>query len=218
MDRSMKLISPTYPNQYGSTALVPSDFSASLCKSLAPYNTIGNQNFFWRASYDASSVIQQGTSLDTSVSYSFNLSNFPGYNDFVSTFDEYRLHALSVCISPNYTNFPANALNPRLWTVIDYDDAATVSRASAEAYDTCVISPPGCGVIRVIKPRIAMAAYTGTFTGYVNMAEQWIDLNSTSVQHYGLKLVVEGGSGATPPLLQTYTVTVTGFWEFRATR
>lgn len=46
----------------------------------------------------------------------------------------------------------------------------------------------------LLRPRTAMAAYSGAFTSYANMSDQWIDLNSTSVQYYGFKLLLPPAS------------------------
>jgi len=43
--------------------------------------------------------------------------------------------------------------------------------------------------VRVFRPRIAMAAYSGSvFTSFANMTNVWLDTASNSVQHYGLKV------------------------------
>jgi len=219
--KALSLISPTYPNSYGRVAVIPSDFNAQLAKELAPYNTIGNQNFLWRATLDTG-LIQQVAGSDVTGAINFQLSQFPGNGDFSTAFDQYRLRAASVTVSPFYdfaNNGSATGLliSPRLWTVIDYDDSATVTRIQAESYDTCVASPPSMGVIRTLVPRMAGAVYSGTFTSFANFQDLWLDMASPNVQHYGVKYVIEAAAVAQTNL-QSYTVSVTGFWELRATR
>jgi len=215
--RAERLIMPTEPNQYGTTALIRSDFSATLTKHLAPYNTLGNQNFFWRSSYDGSDQKQTPGSDLTGGLY-FVFSNISGYSNFATVFDQYRLRAVSVTLSPRAipVSSPTD-IQPRLWTCFDYDDANAINRAMIEQYDSCVLSPPGTGVTRTIVPRMAVAAYSGSFTSYANVADMWLDIASPNVQHYGVKFVIEAGVAGQTNLVM-YALSYTAFWEFRSTR
>lgn len=218
--RSKKLVSPTYPAQYGSTTLVDSDFNAHVGKQLAPYNTIGNQNFFWKSNADINPILQTA-GADYSINVTPYLDIFPGSSDYKTVFDQYRLRAFTVMFTPQLITSPSalgsGFVFPRLWTVIDYDDTTGITRTQAEQYDTCFVTPPGCGVIRTVVPRIAIAAYSGAFTSYANMGDVWLDIASGGVLQYGIKLVVEGGAvGQT--FLQQYSVSITGYWEFRSAR
>jgi len=217
-NRAEALVLPTEPNQYGTTALIKSDFSALVSKHLAPYNTIGNQNFFWRASTDAADLIQASTG-DLNAAMNFTLSSVYGSSDFSAVFDQYRLRAVSFTMSPRPgPPFTGNGnIEPRLWTAIDYDDSNNVIRSAIEQYDTCVVSPPTTGVVRTFIPRCALAAYSGSFTSYANVQDTWFDIASPNVQHYGIKVVIESGI-STQIQLRAYAVSYVTYWEFRATR
>jgi len=217
MHRAMELVMPTEPNQYGSTALIPSDFNSKLTIRLAPYNTIGNQNFFWRSSYDGTDQ-RQVAGNDLTGGLYFVLSNISGYASFATVFDQYRLRCVSVTFSPRATAvYSATDIQPRLWTCFDYDDATAIARSAVEQYDSCVLSPPGTGVVRTIVPRMALAAYSGAFTSYANVEDQWLDISSVNVQHYGVKFVIEAGAAAQTNLV-AYALSYTAYWEFRSTR
>lgn len=211
-----ELLLPTAPNQYGTVALIDSDLSPTLVKALSAYDTIGDQTFLWRASADGQQPAQVALT-DAMNTYNFRLSQFTGYADWAGAFDLYRLRGIAIEFAPNITVGTTTNILPRLYTVIDYDDSASVTRAQALQYDTCVVSPPGTGVVRTLTPRLAVAAYSGTFTSYANMKAQWIDVASPDVQHYGVKIVVEGGASG-QMMLQSYSCTITGFWEFRSAR
>jgi hypothetical protein len=102
------------------------------------------------------------------------------------------------------TNSTTTCVTP--YVVVDYDDAsALTSAAQARSFESCIIVPPGKECTRQFKPRIAMAAYSGTFTSFANVADQWIDSNSNSVAHYGVKLFIPGATAA-QTLLQSWTV------------
>jgi hypothetical protein len=216
LNKAQELVWPTEPNQFGQVALIKSDFNPALVRELAPYDTIGDQRFYWRTVLDGSSFTQVALT-DAQLAFAFALNQCYGYADLTATFDQYRLKAVSVAFMPNVASLGAGNTTPRLWTCIDYDDNNNVARAAIEQYDTCICAPPGTGVVRTLKPRMAVAAYSGAFTSFANMQDQWIDAASPSVQHFGVKAVMEGGaSGQTA--LQTYTTSLTLFWEFRATR
>jgi len=211
-----ELIWPTAPNEFARTALIETDLSSTFTRAVAPYNTIGTQNFFWRATRETS--VAQTANADVNTSYIFRLSDFPGASDFTTVFDMYKLKAAVIVINPtNNMTALTGVTIPRLYSCIDYDDANTVTRAQIMQYDTFVETPPGSGVVRAVVPRMAMAAYgSSAFSSYANMRDQWIDMASTNVEHYGIKVVIEGGNQSTN--LQNYVVTITGFWEFKATR
>jgi len=80
-----------------------------------------------------------------------------------------------------------------LYVITDFDDSATPSTISSLlSYSNCTAVSPGQEHRRIFKPRIAMAAYAGTFTSYANMpASTWIDAASPAVEHYGLKIGIE---------------------------
>jgi len=73
-------------------------------------------------------------------------------------------------------------------SVIDYDDAASPSSVQALLdYQNVVYASGTVGHYRRFKPHVAVAAYTGAFTGYSNVTSPWIDAASTTVAHYGVK-------------------------------
>jgi len=102
------------------------------------------------------------------------------------------------------TNSTTTCVTP--YVVIDYDNAAALSTAAeARSYESCVIVPPGESCSRQFRPHIAVAAYNGSFGGYMNSEPQWIDCGSSTVQHYGIKLFVPGATAAQTQL-QSWTV------------
>jgi len=168
-------------------------------------------------------TIGQGSS-DLLGAMDFSLSDITGYADLSSVFDQYKLDAVEVRFDPQYTtcdlkNYSATVIKPpRLITVIDYDDAnSPASKAVLFAYTTCEVSPPLKSQTRKLKPRMAIAAYSGSFTSYANVQDQWIDAASPNVQHYAVKYAMEG-AGVSATSLQQYDITCRYFMSFRATR
>ncbi len=136
------------------------------------------------------------TASDTSGSYVFSLSSLPGYTDFTSLFDQYRIVQVTVCFSPiNQT-----AVGAPIITAIDYDDNNTpVSADDLRQYDTSRTCVATRYFERTLSPRAAIAAYSGSaFTAYASSPENlWIDMASPGIPYYGLKYYWTGRTGAT---------------------
>jgi len=127
---------------------------------------------------------------ETNYASAPSLSSFNGYGDLTSLFDQYRITLLEYWIIPR-VNYAGTSDNPgRLYSVIDLDDAATVSIAQCEEYNSCLVSGALDGHYRAFQPHAAIAAYSGAFTSYANLASPWIDCASTGVLHYGLKAAI----------------------------
>lgn len=140
----------------------------------------------------ANDVITASATANVAGAYTFTLNSA---NVGVGFFDMYKIEAVRVNIRPQqnaiglFTN-STNAVAP-FYNVIDYDDASSLASAGdAESYSTCLALPVGQSCSRTFRPRMALAAYQGTFTGYANVASTWIDSSYPSVQHYGLKYFV----------------------------
>jgi hypothetical protein len=125
-----------------------------------------------------------------------------------NVFDSYRIIAAKVTFHP-YSGGSNNssAAIPPITTAIDYDDSTTASVASLLQYDTSQTVPSGVYFERSFRPRVATAAYSGVFTSFAQMKDQWIDMASLGVIHYGLKGgVLAAASG--PSNLYSTTTTI----------
>ena len=141
---------------------------------------------------------QVSTATDNLGSLYFTLSDLAGYSDMVTLFDEYQLYKVEVTFQPTITQSLSADRNPgALYTAVDYDDATAPGDATVLLqYGTCQISAPQERVTRCIYPRMAVAAYSGAFTSYANLKSQWIDIASSTVQHYGIKWCIKGSDYA----------------------
>lgn len=135
------------------------------------------------------------------------------------TWDQYRIDAIRFTIASGnnaiglYNTATTSAVP--MACVIDYDDSTGLaSLAVGQNYSNCIVLNPGESLERVFKPRMALAAYTGTFVGFANVSDQWIDSASTGVQHYGVKLYIPGTTAA-QTVEQVWNVTVEYFISLR---
>jgi hypothetical protein len=161
-------------------------------------------------------TIASQASADTKVALYFSLSQAGVSSGY---WDQYKILAVRVTIAPDqnaiglYTN-STTIFNP-LYCVLDFDDTAVLSSvANAEAYSNCVVLNAGESTDRLFRPRMALSAYSGSFGGFANVADTWIDASSSTVQHYGMKIFVPGVAAA-QTLLPSWQYSVEYFIAFR---
>lgn len=170
--------------------------------------------------FDQSTISQQATTPRFG-SFAVQLSFLDNVTSFTTLFDQYRFDWCECIFRPMYTAQPLSALSsiivPQLYTIIDYDDPTPLSTLSGmREYQNLQMSELET-VVRRFKPHAAMAAYTGSFSGYGNVESPWIDCTSSTVQHYGIKWAIDAGdTGQTA--LQTWSVTMRVGLSFRNVR
>jgi hypothetical protein len=140
-----------------------------------------------------------------SFTAAFTLGDVPSYAQFTSLYERYRLEAVEIILTPFYTVAASpqlagnGGLSGMLHTIVDYNDygalaasgSALTSMRGRASYRTLNITSTH-PYRWVVKPRIAVAAYSGVgFSDYANMAPQWTDTVSTDLQHYGIKWLFE---------------------------
>ncbi len=149
-----------------------------------------------------------------SAAYSFQLSDLSGVSDLSNVFDLYRIVEVELRCIPVITEClsgtPVDAL---LYSAVDFDDANAIAVSALEQYETCKVTKPTGELKYTIRPRAALAAYSGTFTSYANLGNMWIDMASTGVQHYGVKLATNTATNA-----QTWKVVCRYVVEFSISR
>jgi hypothetical protein len=143
-------------------------------------------------------------------------------SSFSALFDQYRIDAVRFSIVPQNNAVgmlaPSNIAVVPIYCVIDYDDAtALISAGDANKYDNTIILEPGESLARTFSPRMAAAVYSGAFTSFANIGPEWIDVGSSGVLHYGVKLWIPAVVAA-QTTLQTWSVQVEYFLSFRSLR
>jgi len=164
-------------------------------------------------------VTAQAAATTNNTTY-FQLSNLDNSSSFENVWDQYRIDAIRMTCKPQQnaiglTTNSTTSLVP-LYCVIDYDNTSNLgTAAAAREYDNVIVLEPGESFTRVFQPRIALSAYSGAFTSFANMAPQWIDCASPSVQHYGIKILVPGVTAA-QTMLQSWDITYEYYISFRS--
>lgn len=152
----------------------------------------------------------------TNAVYSFQLSDVDNYTEFTNLYDQYRIRRIDLQFIPFYTQSTpgAGACSGVIYAAPDFDDISATASAALRQYPACQVFGQTERIQVTVEPRLAVAAYSGTFTSYANLRDQWIDCNSPSVQHYGFKLAADASGGTA----NSFQVIGTYHLEFRSAR
>lgn len=153
------------------------------------YSTMGNKVYNLVVSTEAPALLTSSNTLPTFTSLAARLSDFDKASSYEAVFDQYRIMMIEYTLIPGSQSIVTGGNSGLFSTVIDYDDATNLTTtAQALDYSTCLTTDGVSIHKRTLVPHVATAAYSGTFTSYANSSQQWIDMASPSVYHYGLKL------------------------------
>jgi hypothetical protein len=153
-----------------------------------------------------------------SLAYATTLSMVSQAASFGAVFDQYRIDEIEFTLRPFFTTGQSGMHTPLLYTVIDYDDAVTLTGGNATflSYENCITSQYET-VVRAFKPHVAMAALdTTAYTSSVNAESPWCDMANSGIVHYGLKLGMDASGGGTP--LQAFSIVCKLKMQFRNLR
>lgn len=160
-------------------------------------------------------TLTNSTVTEFLYAFNFMLSYLPSYTEFTALYDQYQIAQVEVRFVP--TAVTATALDQMQGftaLAVDYDDSVTPANIDTLLqYGSCAVFSPTKEIMFRLRPRAALAAYSGAFTSYANLGNMWIDVGSPSVQHYGLKV---GMSASTP--VHSYVVVPTYTLRFRSSR
>jgi hypothetical protein len=158
----------------------------------APHNYVpDNQVFRYSSSTTISPAFTTSTTLPTLVAFNFQFGDLGDSGNLSTVFDQYRIDVIECWVLPQTSSQTDNTTSNHglLASVIDYDDSTALSSFdAANQYSNCITACGISGHYRIFRPHAALAAYSGAFTSYANWEEMWIDMNSQTVQHYGLKI------------------------------
>jgi len=142
------------------------------------------------------------TPVDVFLALAFRLDDLPDYAEFTNLFDQFCILGVQIRISPRVSNATvstsANTGTQFLYGVLDRSDITLpTSMQQLREYQTLKTWTTTTETNRPwtikMSPRIAVAAYSGAFSGYSAPGLTWIDAQSPSVQHYGIKLGIPAG-------------------------
>jgi hypothetical protein len=159
------------------------------------------------------------TIVETFSQNGITLNSFPGYASLTAAFDQYRFDVVEFEYLPRLTTADGVLANPGIFiTVTDLDDVtALASVGAALEYPNAQVWTPSPGKAPLLKhrfvPHAALAAYKGTFTGYANVSNMWMDVADADIAHYGVK----AASTLTASVF-VYDILITANISFRSSR
>jgi len=153
----------------------------TIARDNRPYTVMQNSN--------QGRVLQSQTALFQVGSKAWTTADITQFSSFSSIFDQYKIDFIEVWLTPYGPGVVAGYnSNTKIYSVVDYDDAnAPTSIAALTQYENCVITRANEGHYVKFRPHIAVAGFGGAFTQFKNEKSDWIDVASTSMQHYGFK-------------------------------
>lgn len=161
--------------------------------------------YFTRSYYSPAHITIPTGGPAVGYSDNFLLSSMPDVSDFTSLYDQYQIKAIKYKLIPRISNAgPSGAVgNPsilgNIWSVIDYDDSnVPTSLTTLLQYQNLKRTQYHQTHSRYIAaPTVDIGAGT-PLTSSVVKRRQWIDCSNINIQHYGIKLWVDGSLGSYP--------------------
>lgn len=129
-------------------------------------------------------------------SQNVQLSSLPNVSDFTNLFDQYCIDKVEVTYIPRYDNSDISNLSyqlPRIYGVVDHDDAATPTNIDQLMQYANLKSAQFNKPFKVAYvPSVAVQSYgTVLASGFMPKTHQWVDINNSSVAHYGHKVWID---------------------------
>lgn len=179
----------------------------------------GYNQYHFKRSLFLSSAIQVNNLVPYSTHFGFTLGQLPNATDFTNLYDEYRINKVVLKLIPKFSETLqgtgiANYMN-QVHTAYDYDDSLALPTATAideiTQYQSHKMVMGAKMVTRVIVPKIELTGSPSTTAA--PKARQWLDCDSTSVLHNGIKVVIPKAENSTS--LIVYDVQITAYLSFR---
>jgi hypothetical protein len=160
-----------------------------------------------------SGLIAGSITQDVSGALIGQLSQVPGYTEFVNMYDEYKITGIKWKFMPRANSAEAGTNQGliKLFTAIDRNDLNPPTIQDILQYSSLKITPSNRTHTRYIKPTVInFANQTALGSGYMSN-RGWLSTDSPTVAHYGLKYLLQQlASGA-----QSYDLIVEYHLAFR---
>lgn len=176
------------------------------------YSRKGTKVFLFKR-FCSLGTVAADSALDQFFPFSFELNNVPGFTEFTQLYDFYKINGIKISFIPTQTvsnslSTVNSAQNTRFFSVIDYNDDATVSSLNdLRQYKTCKWTSAFKTHTRYIhKPKHSIASYV--------QSRQWCSTSVPNTEWYGLKVGIEA-MGSTVSTSMNYRVEAKYYLSFK---
>jgi len=129
----------------------------------------------------------------TEINTAFLGSNFNGFANAAQFFDQYCIYGVTATINTLISTSVGGPV--QCYTAIDYDSVSLVGKTGIQSYSSCnytALSPGALdSVVRLVKPCIAPQVTSSSLPVAGGVSRQWLDIAYPSVQHFGLRSVLD---------------------------
>lgn len=164
-------------------------------KRTTSLNTLKTSRFVIKQDIPGNDTTPGGT-----YAWAFSLNEVPGYTEYTTLFDQYKINRIQYRFvlkrNPDFANVNKGFMT-RIMTVIDHDDT-TLPASFAElqqypkANEIWLNDNRPVTRWRSLKPSTLNYTYNGVVANaYTVKYNQWLDTGFTNTYHYGLKLAYD---------------------------
>lgn len=124
----------------------------------------------------------------------WSINDLPQVGSFGALFDQYRIVKIQIIFEFS----GAVAAGAGLYIVEDYDNSTALAGVNeAQEYSSCQFLRPGDSIVIDMIPT--------AFAGTTILPSPWLDLNTTTTAHFGIKCVSPAGAGNSWQVIAQYT-------------
>lgn len=136
----------------------------------------------------------------STINYGPGSVAMPNVSEFTNLFDQYKVLNCTVEFRPRFSEIDGAVAStmPTIHWIYDIDDATAPGGMSDLMERTRVRSARLIRPVRLTmwRPTVASPIYQSAIaTSYGPRTRPWIDVNNSSVPHYGIKWVMQGSPG-----------------------
>jgi hypothetical protein len=138
--------------------------------------------------YTAATGSLTSTTTDARFSLYLQIGDSNNISATSAIYDQYRILEAKIHFFPqNTVSFYDGTdlvIERPVFTCVDYDDSSVpATDVIVMQFDNSTVHSPYKPFYVEFKPRVALPSGSG----FANQSSQWIDMNNTTVQHYGMK-------------------------------
>jgi len=155
-----------------------------------PPRSLGNQTFWARLSLADLPVNASSTGI-VENNLTFNASSFYGFSSAQAFFDQYCIYAITATFSSTLSG----SAPLHVYTAIDYDSIANIGIAGIQqftSFNETILGGNGAdSLVRFLKPCIApQITNSSNLPVAAGVGRSWLDSAYPSINHYGLRIIV----------------------------